>query len=90
MKSRDFCYWLQGWFELNKTIDHRGGTTPETMKVIENHLAMVFKHEIDPSHGDAEHQKDLSKAHQGGTGVQTALVGVGGMGTLPSGLAFNC
>lgn len=49
MTSRDFCYWLQGWFELNETIDHREGATPETMAMIKNHLTLVFKHEIDPS-----------------------------------------
>ncbi len=49
MTSRDFCYWLQGWFELNGTIDHREGATPETLNTIRNHLALVFKHEIDPS-----------------------------------------
>lgn len=34
-------------------------------QVIQNHLAMVFKHDIDPSYGDKKHQADLSKAHQG-------------------------
>lgn len=43
MTPEQFCYWLQGWFELNKTIDHREGATPETLKVIEDHLQLVFK-----------------------------------------------
>ena len=42
MTPEQFCYWLQGWFELNKTIDHREGATPETLKVIEDHLQTVF------------------------------------------------
>lgn len=42
MTPENFVYWLQGWFELNKTIDHREGATPETLKVIENHLALVL------------------------------------------------
>lgn len=61
MTSRDFCYWLQGFFEV-------GGQTQVTdsqVTIIKNHLNMVFKHEIDPSHGDAAHQKVLSDAHQG-------------------------
>lgn len=49
MTSRDFCYWLQGWFELKETIDHREGATKETLDSIKKHLAMVFKYEIDPS-----------------------------------------
>jgi hypothetical protein len=43
MTEREFCYWLQGLFELKKTIDHRDGASAETMKMIEDHLALVFK-----------------------------------------------
>jgi hypothetical protein len=42
MNSTEFCYWLQGWFELNKTIDHRDGASKETLDVIEQHLQLVF------------------------------------------------
>ena len=42
MTSEQFCYWLQGYFELKQTIDHREGATPETMKMIEDHLKTVF------------------------------------------------
>lgn len=42
MTPEQFCYWLQGFFELKRTIDHREGATPETMKVIEDHLRLVF------------------------------------------------
>lgn len=44
MRSRDFCYWLQGFFELvhTKSLD-----ADQTQK-IRAHLAMVFAHEIDP------------------------------------------
>lgn len=43
MTPDQFCYWLQGFFELKKTIDHRDGSTPETMKMIEDHLQTVFQ-----------------------------------------------
>lgn len=43
MTPENFCYWLQGWFELNRTIDHQEGATQETMKMIETHLGYVFK-----------------------------------------------
>lgn len=50
MTARDFCYWLQGFFELS---DRPGGqNTPMTsdqVARIQAHLALVFKHEIDPS-----------------------------------------
>ena len=38
----NFVYWLQGWFELNDTVDHREGATPETLQVIRDHLDLVF------------------------------------------------
>ena len=61
MTSRDFCYWLQGYFEISgETV-----LSPNATKIVRNHLNMVFKHEIDPSHGDAAHQKALSDIHHG-------------------------
>lgn len=43
MTSRDFCYWLQGLLEVGKpeSLD------AQQLKIIENHLNLVFKHEID-------------------------------------------
>lgn len=45
MKARDFAFWLQGMFELSdtKTLDER------QTELIKRHLALVFRHEIDPS-----------------------------------------
>lgn len=62
MTAINFCYWLQGYFELKQTIDHRDGATPETMASIEKHLSLVFKHEIDPSF-PAEQQEKLNAIH---------------------------
>ena len=59
MTSRDFCYWLQGYFE----IDQPEELTKEKLEKIRNHLNMVFKHEIDPSFGDD--LPDLQKIHEG-------------------------
>jgi CRISPR/Cas system type I-B associated protein Csh2 (Cas7 group RAMP superfamily) len=63
MTSRDFCYWLQGFFELN---NKKGGFTPEQAEMIRRHLSMVFLHEIDPSSGDEKHQQELNTVHRGG------------------------
>ena len=49
MTSKDFCYWLQGFFELSKTDEP---LTPEQVRTIKNHLKLVFLHEIDPSYSD--------------------------------------
>jgi len=58
--SRDFCYWLQGFFELAKPDAE---LTIEQKHIIKNHLAMVFKHEIDPSAGQQAHQDVLNQIH---------------------------
>lgn len=68
MTSRDFCYWMQGWFELNETIDHRNGATQETLEVIRRHLNMVFHHEIDPSMPDTN--GELTALHNGITSTR--------------------
>lgn len=59
MTSRDFAYWLQGFFEITnpETI------TKEQTNMIKNHLNLVFKHEIDPSMGDEKHQQELNAIH---------------------------
>jgi hypothetical protein len=59
MTSRDFCYWLQGFFELTNDVQ----IDPKQNEKIRNHLAMVFKHEIDPSFGDKKHVEELAKLH---------------------------
>ncbi len=59
MTSRDFCYWLQGYFELQPGE----GFTVAQSATIRRHLAMVFKHEIDPSF-PAEQQAALDAAHR--------------------------
>lgn len=67
MTSRDFAYWLQGFFEI------AGAAQPSTImfltgaqvELVKKHLALVFKHEIDPSYGDEERQAELSRLHNG-------------------------
>jgi hypothetical protein len=61
MTSRDFCYWLQGLFELGDPES----LTPEQIQTIRNHLNMVFYHEIDPSFGGPEVQGALNEIHSG-------------------------
>ncbi len=49
MRSDQFVYWLQGFFELNRKDE---ALTPEQIQIIKNHLKLVFLHEIDPSYSD--------------------------------------
>lgn len=62
MTSRDFAYWLQGFFEITDAKE----ITKEQTEIVKRHLAMVFKHEIDPSMGDEVHQEGLSQIHDPG------------------------
>lgn len=59
MNSRDFCYWLQGYFE----VAGPGPMTEEQVECVKRHLSLVFIHEIDPSFGPADKQKPLDEAH---------------------------
>jgi hypothetical protein len=59
MTSRDFVYWLQGFFEISNT----SVMTEEQVAVVKKHLSLVFIHEIDPSMGDQKHQDKLNDAH---------------------------
>ena len=49
MTSKDFCYFLQGFFELSESNQ---ALTVEQIKTIKNHLKLVFLYEIDPSYSD--------------------------------------
>lgn len=68
MKSVEFCYWLQGLFELGNPTSLDAAQTD----LVKRHLAMVFKHEIDPSYGKAEIQAALGAIHNHGKTVPVA------------------
>lgn len=61
MECKDFVYWLQGFFEISEAKE----LNARQVEIIKNHLNMVFKHDIDPKAGDAEHQAELDQAHTG-------------------------
>lgn len=60
MLPRDFCYWLQGFFELSQSTEPLSG---QQVQIIKNHLEMVFAHTIDPTFGDKNAQEMLNKIH---------------------------
>lgn len=60
MTSRDFCYWLQGLFELGSPV----ALDAKQTDLVKVHLAMVFVHEINPSAGDAKQQAVLNDIHK--------------------------
>ena len=59
MKSVDFCYWLQGMFELSDPQTLNDSQT----KLIKNHLHMVFKHEIDDLYDNKDQLNEIHNAH---------------------------
>ena len=68
MTSRDFCFWLQGFFEISGATGGGAALGNEEVDLIRRHLDLVFKHEIDPSMGPKPHQAALSAIHApGGT-----------------------
>lgn len=48
MQSTEFCYWLQGLFELSETET----LNAKQLQMIKNHLKLVFLYDIDPSYSD--------------------------------------
>jgi len=60
MKSVEFCYWLQGMFELAnpKTLDEN------QTELIRRHLAMAFQHDIDKK-VSPEDSQILNNLHHG-------------------------
>lgn len=65
MQSRDFVYWLQGYFEITDATSNRAsdGLSTGQVEMIKKHLALVFIHEIDPSMGGKKHQDTLNEIH---------------------------
>jgi hypothetical protein len=58
MEPTEFCYWLQGFFELSDSSE----LTPRQINLIRRHLNTVFVHHIDPSY-PTQQQEALNKAH---------------------------
>ena len=79
MTSRDFCFWLQGYFEITGQCNHPMPVAQ--VEMIKNHLALVFKHEIDPSMPDPT--GELQLIHDGNLPTK-----IGGTG--PSGEIYRC
>ena len=63
MNTIDFCYWLQGYFEISDSDE----LSAQQVKIIKNHLHLVFKHEIDPLRESQTTAtvEELNNAHSG-------------------------
>lgn len=72
MKTTDFAYWLQGYFEileagLTKEEKEQTKLNSAQVEIIKNHLNLVFLHDIDPksNKGSSLFPEDLQKIHDG-------------------------
>jgi len=62
MTSRDFAFWLQGFFEISDSKEIK----EQQVEIIKKHLNLVFYHEIDPSYSNKpEVQQEMIKIHEG-------------------------
>jgi len=77
VKASEFCYWLQGFFELTG----EGRLTPPQVEMVRNHLAMVFIHDLDPKAGPPSVQQQLQSVHDAGKKIG---------GTGPNGEVYRC
>ena len=67
MKAHEFCYWLQGFFEISES---KSGISEKQEQIIKRHLSLVFSHELDKQNdgGDKELAKKLQTIHDGPVG----------------------
>jgi len=63
MNSIDFCFWLQGFFEISGSEE----MTDEQVKIVKKHLNLTFVHEIDPlrEKQTTATLEELNEAHTG-------------------------
>lgn len=54
MTEKEFCYWLQGFFELSGSDE----LTPVQVQMIKNHLSLVFR-QITRTIGDGKWKVDF-------------------------------
>jgi hypothetical protein len=77
MKASEFCYWLQGFFELRSASSPVKAIDGHQAAMIERHLSLVFLHDLDPQ----QVAEKLQETHDGkkpatigGTGLNGELM----------------
>lgn len=84
MKSVEFCYWLQGLFEVGEPVELNAKQTD----LIKRHLNMVFVHEIDATYPEGQ-QDALNEAHSGGSTIPKPPLKIGGKDPV-TGAVMRC
>ena len=65
MTSKDFAYWLQGFFEIAEETE----ITPRQVEIIKNHLKLVFYYDIDKSYKVDQKTSETMQAIHDGTQI---------------------
>ena len=64
MTAEQFVFWLQGFFEISD--DKATKLNEKQIKIIKNHLGLVFFHDIDPKYSDDPAvQEKMNELHSG-------------------------
>lgn len=63
MTSKDFVYWLQGFFEIAEETE----ITHRQVEIIKNHLKLVFYYDIDKSYEVDQKTSEAMQAIHDGT-----------------------
>jgi hypothetical protein len=70
MNSQEFCYWLQGFFEMTDAKE----ITPEQVDMIKRHLSLVFVNVTRPSVEEKGKEKKGKKRGKKGDVASTAEI----------------
>lgn len=70
MDAASFCYWLQGYLELQPNKKPKP-MTEKQLRIVQNHLNLVFLHDLDPK-ANAESPIEPGFAQQVHDGKTTA------------------
>lgn len=73
MTAREFCYWIQGFFELESA---ELPLTTKQVQCIKAHLALVFKHEIDGSYPNKQELQSIHDTFKPNSGSNTPFDGL--------------
>ena len=79
MQASEFCYWLQGFFEIRESGSPVKELTGGQVETIQRHLSLVFVHDLDPKQVAAK----LQAIHDG---EKPAQIG----GTAADGTVYRC
>lgn len=87
MTPENFCYWLQGYFEVS---DSRV-LTEKQVEIVKNHLNLVFVHSIDPkASAHISNPKEAKKLQEKLNEVHDGTSTLPGFSQVPGLTTYRC